>query len=72
MGLPKPKPGTPEQCVKCGCAALAVVYHPPYRFAFENGCSSKKFHSIEFNEHLHYVCQTCHYDWTGPTKDQKE
>lgn len=49
-----------EDCSKCGYAGNdRFEYHAPGACSAEGG-----------DEHLHYSCFRCGYDWTWPTLDQ--
>ena len=54
-------------CVKCGNKSEVLRYHNNQygrNTCFDFVISGKQ-------EHLHYYCQSCNYDWTGPTKEQE-
>jgi hypothetical protein len=56
-------------CVKCGSTDIAVVWHEERKFPQLASCGwGSRARSSQ--EHLHYYCGGCHYDWTGPTRDQ--
>ena len=48
--------GIVMRCARCGSANISL--------AWPAGCPDA--------EHIHYTCRTCHYDWTGPTKDHEK
>ena len=52
-------------CAKCGSDATRVTYHHTGGGRFGAACIYGG-HSKEHNEHPHYFCRTCQYDWTGP------
>ena len=63
--------GLQSACSKCGGEDIHLAYHKP-------GCSDSKCscatctygsHAKQHEEHLHYHCRTCHFDWVGPTLD---
>lgn len=45
-------------CDKCGNRSHGFTYH--------QSCN------LRYNEHLHYSCGKCGYDWTGPTLDASD
>lgn len=54
-------------CRKCGSKEIRIVYH-------EKGCERANCscarcgswcHAKRHDEHLHYFCQLCAFDWTG-------
>ncbi len=51
------------KCSKCASDKISTAYH--------NGrCSMYIVHNRRDDEHLHYYCQRCSYDWTGDTLDK--
>lgn len=50
-------------CPKCSGAIVTKRYHRTHR---QCGYGA---HGESRNEHLHYTCTACNYDWTGPTAD---
>ena len=52
-----------KDCAKCGGQNIGVAYHESRR-----DCLYYNQSAIE-QEHLHYNCRTCGYNWSGPTKD---
>ena len=52
-------------CAKCGSDAIRVTYHPTGGGEFGAACIYGG-HSKEHDEHLHYCCQRCQFDWPGP------
>ena len=55
-------------CPKCGGADIYLTYHR--QGCSKEGCTcatcSYGDHAKEHDEHLHYYCRRCSYDWTGP------
>lgn len=60
-----------DACVKCGGSEIRMVYHRP-------GCGREKCSCVtcwegsnetRHDEHLHFHCQTCRFDWTGDVLD---
>ena len=50
-------------CAKCGSDDIRLSYNEAKVYGVT--CTSSS-HSKEHAEHLHYFCQRCRYDWTGP------
>ena len=60
------KPTELSKCIKCGSTNIAVEYHKGRvigYFNYNNPCSEE--------EHLHFTCRTCQYDWMDETEDNK-
>jgi len=57
----------PVKCPKCGGLQTNVTYHADSMTMRSPGCGWSQ-HTHTPGEHLHYTCQTCKYDWTGPVK----
>lgn len=58
-----------EPCKKCGTEMPPKVeWHESLE---NNGRNFLVYRDCEGEEHLHYTCPACRYQWTGPTKDQK-
>lgn len=56
-----------RECVKCGATTdIELAYH-----AASPGVCPFYFNS-EPDEHLHYRCGRCGWDWTGPTLDAEQ
>lgn len=49
-------------CEKCGGSDIWMRYH---RGRWADGCSYGSYTKTD-DEHLHYGCRTCGWDWTGP------
>ena len=52
-------------CIKCGGTNVGTSYH-------SDDCKCYRLCNKRRGEHLHYICDSCGYDWVGPTLDQKE
>lgn len=57
-------------CSKCGATDIRLHYHgqgcsDPDHGDWCNKCGWGSHNQLHA-EHLHYFCQVCHYDWTGP------
>lgn len=58
------------ECEKCGGRSIRIRYHEKAvetRYK-EITCESSDYNK-ERSEHLHYFCETCLWDWTGPVKE---
>ncbi|MDI6788001.1 MAG: hypothetical protein QME51_06490 [Planctomycetota bacterium] len=51
-------------CPKCGKEDIAIEHHKDdsYRYGYGVVC---------VDEHLHYTCWHCSYDWTGDCKEKE-
>jgi len=56
-----------ERCTKCGGNDIAMNYHKPGCLDPDCFCAACMYgsHNKRHDEHLHYHCRRCHYDWTG-------
>lgn len=54
------------ECEKCG-EGNRIVTH--YCANTEWGCRNYK-HNSKKEEHLHYACRACYWDWIGPVKKE--
>lgn len=60
-----------QSCAKCGGSDVATFYHA--RGCDREHCSCKNCgysdHAKSHDEHLHFYCRTCQFDWIGATVD---
>jgi len=58
-------------CAKCGGTEIRRIYHTRGRsYSGWKGCGAYDHNDMD-GEHIHYHCQSCQYDWTGPTLDAR-
>lgn len=55
-----------SRCSKCGSADTFKAYHSTWI-----DCQRSCCYSSSTDEHLHYFCRTCEWDWTGETFDKR-
>lgn len=55
-------------CEKCGHDDISVAFHKIGCDREDCNCAECSYgsHNKCHEEHLHYHCRTCRYDWTGP------
>ena len=56
------------QCIKCSNEDINTSYHKATSYSTE--CNSRGMANSE-EEHLHYHCRSCGYDWIQPCDDAK-
>ena len=54
------------RCEKCGGQTYVIVYHKTGFY-----CSGKFHHHFD-EEHLHYKCKICGFDWCGEVLEKDE
>ena len=63
-------------CEKCGGTDIGTAYHKQGCSTLGCTCTSCGYnvHNKRHDEHLHYTCRTCRFDWTGDVlaRDTKE
>lgn len=63
-----------ESCLKCGSTDISLIFHDAG--CTRDACScvkcSSSSHHKEHQQHLHYHCGVCYYDWIGPTQDSPD
>ena len=61
-----------QTCPKCLSENIKTLYHKSgkkYDVCVEQG--DGRFLSDNIDEHLHYYCQSCGFDWLGPVAQKK-
>lgn len=54
-----------ESCPKCGGHKVHTAFHKNGgTSSLNHGCGWNRFERRD-DQHLHFTCQTCSYDWTG-------
>ena len=53
-----------KHCPKCGAGSVRLEYHDSIKFF-------RRFHNTRRDEHLHFICCACGYDWTEDCLDKE-
>ena len=53
-------------CEKCGGGEIIVRWHAGYYVTGRSHRCGLGDREQPEGEHLHYRCDLCHFDWTGP------